>query len=213
MVLILFLAILSLVPWPMGPAVRFLLEKNDPTILQHLHWKHVFWQPSGGLLFTDLTLKPSTDLQVRAPWLRVGFSWFHLLQLQTRITSLHGDQVSIHWVLPKGNPDAKVSYAIPTESHLAGLLLALNSLQTVLATDVKVEAKHLDLHLGKDSMQIFSPRTTFSQHAKSWEMELRTGRIHRNRWPLPGRLQLGVILSDSALICKRLRAYWGNGCL
>jgi hypothetical protein len=208
------LALFLMIPWPIGGVVRALLRFHDPACSEHIQWDKAFLQPSSGLLFTGFSLNPSPELKIRAKKLRVTFSWPRLLFLQPQVEEIHADKIDMEWQLFSKNPDARLDYAIPTESHLANAKQALDSLRPILsANQIQMEARLLRIFLGQDTFQIENAQIQVAPHGLFWELSLSADGSYINDWPLPNTLDARLDLQDSCTEVQKLKGCWTGGCL
>ena len=210
----LLLALLALlcIPWPVAPLVRPLLQISSPYAAEHLRFESVQLRPIQGLLFEDLELRPLPGMVLRSPYARLQFSWVRLCLLQTRIESIAADTLQLDWELPETSRDSRLPYAIPTESHLASLREALDSLHGVLASYVTVSSRSWQLHLDGHSLSIQKPRARLEGAPGQWQLELHTDSLSLRKWPLPQHLEASLRLGDT-LRLSSLTARYGTGYL
>ena len=212
--LVALFALLLLIPWPSGAPVRVLLRMHAPETLAMLSWKDAYLQPSGGLLFTELELKPASGVRMHAPSAHVRFSWSRLLMLETRIVGIEADTLSVDWALPANSADADLAYAAPTESHLEQVKPLLDSLAKLIApSGTGLNIKHLILHLGADTLELADARVDLDHGDKRWELRLETGKARIRSWPLPDKLDAKLEFKDTASALKSLSACWQSGCM
>lgn len=210
----LLLALLALlcIPWPVGSLVRPLLQISSPYTAQRLSWESVQLRPIQGLLFKNLELRPLPGMVLRSPYARLQFSWVRLALLQTRIESIAADTLTLDWELPSASRDSRLPYAIPTESHLASLREALDSLHGVLASYATVSSTSWQLRLDGHSLAISKPRARLEGSPGHWELELHTDSLSLRKWPLPRHLEAILLLGDT-LRLSSLKARYGTGSL
>jgi hypothetical protein len=212
--LVALFALLLLIPWPAGWIVRPLLAHYDPKILTKLSWDGVYFKPSGGLLFTNLRLDADSGLVIFAPRANIQFSWWKLAFLEPRIEEIQSAQIHIDWMIPGHTPDAKLNYAALTETHLASLLPALDSLRPILATSsIDLDLKQIWINFGADTLKLGHSAIEITPQETSWDLFLHVHNAERKPWPLPPSLKVDMSLENKRIAVLDLQACWDDGCI
>lgn|GEM_PF-3022949 len=212
--LVALFALLLLIPWPAGWAVRILLDAHDPKTLKYLHWGGAYFKPSGGLYFTDLRLEAGPGLVLSTARADVQFSWIQLALLQTRIERIRSEQLKVDWKVSPHSPDGDLSYAALTETHLAEILPALDSLRPILSTSgIDLDIRNVILNMGEDSLQFGFSRIEIEPIDSTWALFLNIQDPIRKPWPLPTRLKSQLSIARRGISVKTMRACWDEGCL
>jgi len=203
-----------MIPFPVDNLVRILLQTHAPNVLPKLEWDQVWLQPSAGLHFSELKIQVRPGLHVIAPRAFVRFSWARLLRLETRIDAVEARVLRIDWDLQGDNADGDLDYAAPTESHLAEIKSALDSLQRILSPQqVQLRSHEWLILTNHDTLRIYNPRLTVIPNNNAWDLRLQSDVVQIADWPLPTKLKAKLLLSDSNMVLRNLSACWSKGCL